>query len=256
VVLDDIASVAGQGHSDEMAVNGYVGHWALDGRKPDQRYTQAGGRDADAENVIGDLGDSGGPKFALSSTPVFSKSRLDQDEGDLFGEKPPDDLHRQNIVNPLRTHVGIGLSLALQGEDFRDSCSQEFVNHYGEYSQIPQAIRRGEKFTLTGKLLKRAHLQSVDVRWEDFPKPMTADEINKTNGYSIPDGTTADYYPDDDQHLIAVRTVDGCEEFSVDVATGRSWKPGLYYVLVWAYVNGAKDADNISTRTFLLDSGK
>jgi len=81
-------------------------------------------------------GDSGGPKFALSSTPVFSKSRLDQDEGDLFGEKPPDDLHRQNIVNPLRTHVGIGLSLALQGEDFRDSCSQEFVNHYGEYSQI------------------------------------------------------------------------------------------------------------------------
>ncbi|MFX4474238.1 CAP domain-containing protein, partial [Acinetobacter baumannii] len=35
VVLDETASKAGQMHSDEMAVNGYLSHWTMDGRKPD-----------------------------------------------------------------------------------------------------------------------------------------------------------------------------------------------------------------------------
>jgi hypothetical protein len=235
-----------------MAVNGYLGHWGLDGRKPDQRYAEVGGRDADGENVIGD---DEGPKWLLSSSQVFSKTRMEEDEGALFGEKPPDDGHRVNIIDPLHTSVGIGLSRA-EGEYPRVSCSQEFIDHYGEYSDIPHALRRNGKFTLTGKLIKGAHIQCVDLRWEDFPKSMTADEINKTSAYGIPDTPTFAYFPEDDQHPVAVSTVGDHQEFSLDVATDKSWKPGLYYVVVWAYLTAVKEPQNISTRTFLLEPAK
>lgn len=253
VVLNETANAAGQEHSDEMAVNGYVGHWGLDGRKPDQRYTEAGGRDADSENTIGDLD---GPKLPLASSPTFPMARLDEFEGDFFGEKPPNDAHRVNIVDPLHEYVGIGLSVAGQGENARISCVQEFIDHYGDYSEIPHAIKRGEKFTLAGKLVKGTHLQAIDIRWEEFPKPMTADDINKTYSYGEPDDITVAYFPGDDQHQITVKSVDGCEEFSADLSTQNNWKPGLYYILVWAYVNGAKEPQNISTRTFLLEAGR
>lgn len=253
VVLDELASAAAKEHSDEMAVNGYVGHWGLDGRKPDQRYTETGGRDGDSENTIGDLE---GPTSPLASSQVFPKARLDEFEGDLFGEKPPNDAHRVNIIDPLHTSVGIGLSIAGQGDEARMSCVQEFIDHYGDYSEIPHSIKRGERVTLSGKLAKGVHLQAIDMRWEEFPKSMTAADINKTYSYGVPDGITVDYFPEDDQHPVAVKTVDGCEEFSANLSTQTSWKPGLYYILVWAYINGGKDPQNISTRTFLIEGSK
>ena len=41
--LDIVATSAGQKHSDEMANYGYISHYNLDGKSPDQRYSENGG---------------------------------------------------------------------------------------------------------------------------------------------------------------------------------------------------------------------
>ena len=45
----------------------------------------------------------------------------------MMAEKPPDDGHRQAILDPLWTHVGIGV--ALEGGEFR--MTEEFTRHVG-----------------------------------------------------------------------------------------------------------------------------
>src|SRR5579862_2522960 len=45
VLLDPISQTAAQHHAEEMAVHGYMAHWDLAGKLPDQRYTEAGGAD-------------------------------------------------------------------------------------------------------------------------------------------------------------------------------------------------------------------
>ena len=244
VVLDTTANAVGQEHADEMAAYGYLGHWSLDGRKPFQRYTEAGGQDEDAENAAGCRLHRA--KTALSKSQFFSKKDLDSCESAFFDEKPPQDGHRQNIIQPDHTAVGIGLTMANRCL----YCTQEFIDHYGDFSAIPHTIKHGEKFILKGKLVKGAHVDSVELRSEDFPKPMSADEINLTYSCSLPDGEVTEYFQYDEKYHMSVKHVGGGELFSVNVIPEATWRPGLYYVLVWAHGKGPRTV--ISTRTFLL----
>jgi hypothetical protein len=166
VVLDAIASKAAQEHSDEMAAKGYLGHWGLDGRKPDQRYTEVGGRDAAFENAMAWHHLS----ICRTSPQAFAKLKLDSCQSGFFKEKPPNDGHRRQIIDPVHTGVGIGLSLMAEGEI---ACVQEFINHYGDYSGMPCKVKRGEDFSLVGRLNKGAHLDHIELRREEFPQPMS-----------------------------------------------------------------------------------
>ncbi len=260
VVLNDTATRAGQLHSDEMAVNGYISHWTMDGKKPDQRYNEAGGRDAVAENCFasseGGAAERGAvQKIPLHNVQVFKKYELDEMENDFFNEKPPYDGHRKNIIDPAHTSVGIGLSFASYfGMGTRFACTQEFVNDYGEYGEVPSSLPAGGKFHVTGKLKKGVHLKSIDFRVEDAPKPMTIAELNKTSSYGIPEKVVATRFSDPNQSDDPIKstTVDGEEQFSLAVVADDSWQPGLYYMCIWAAIDGQPEEVMISRRTFTL----
>ena len=260
VELNDIATRAGQLHSDEMAINGYTSHWTMDGKKPDQRYCEAGGRDAAAENVFasseGDAAEGGEiRKIPLHAVQVFKKYELQKMESDFFNEKPPNDGHRQNIIDPSHTAVGIGLSFASYfGMGTRFACAQEFVNGYGAYADIPDNLNVGAKFSMTGKLKKDVHLKCIDFRFEELPKAMTVAELNKTSSYSIPEKvvTTLLTDPEQSNDPIKVTTGDGQEHFSANVVTDENWQPGLYYMCLWAALPGQPEDVMISRRTFKL----
>jgi hypothetical protein len=262
VVLDlGVPAKAGQLHSDEMAINGYLSHWTMDGRKPDQRYTEEGGRDAVAENAFASLEgsaaeDTGEPrKLELHSSQVFHRYELDNIEGDFFNEKPPNDGHRQTIINPFHNSVGIGLSFASSfGAGIRTACAQEFVTHDGDYGEIPRTLAAGEKFPLTGKLKPGVKLKSIDFRWEEAPKPMTVAQLNKTSSYGIPEKVVTSYFPAPDQatEMIKVKSTADGDEFSVQISTDKDWQPGLYYMCIWADAIPGKEETIISTRTFML----
>jgi hypothetical protein len=262
VELDEVASKAGQLHSDEMAINGYLSHWTMDGRKPDQRYNDVGGTNAIMENAYvsleGDAYDqSKDPnKLPLHASQVFHRYELDKIEQSFFNEKPPNDGHRVNIIDPHHTSVGIGLSFTSQfGMGSRTACAQEFVNHYGEGEAIPKSIPAGTSFPFSGELQKGVTLKSIDIRSEALPKPMTIAELNKTYSYSYPDKIIFSYFADPSQtdDPIKVKKVDDHEVYSVNIATDKEWEPGLYYITVWATVDGGAEAV-VSGRTFELTS--
>jgi len=262
VVLDlDVPTKVGQLHSDEMAINGYLSHWTMDGRKPDQRYSEALGRDAVAENAFTSLEgtaaeDSATPrKLDLSSSPVFHRYELDNIEGDFFNEKPPNDGHRVNIINPNHTHLGIGLSFAsMFGAGVRTACVQEFVTKHADFGPICDKLVAGQKFFLTGKLQPGVKIKSLDLRWESLPKPMSVSELNKTSSYGIPEKVVASYFPAPDQepNSITVTPKPDGDEISAQIVTEPDWQPGLYYLSVWAEVQPDKEETVISTRTFTL----
>lgn len=266
VVLDsDVPTKAGQAHSDEMAVNGYLSHWTMDGRKPDQRYTDAGGRDAVAENAYASLEgaaaeSTGEPrKLELHSSQVFHRYELDNIEGDFFNEKPPNDGHRVNIIDPFHTNIGIGLSFASSfGAGVRTACAQEFVTKHADFGAIPNTVAAGQKFTVTGKLKPGVHIKSIDFRWEELPKPMTVAELNKTSSYGMPEKVVASYFPVPEQPTAEIKVTPNAEgdQFSVEISVDKDWQPGLYYMCTWADVIPGKEEALISTRTFTVTAAK
>jgi uncharacterized protein YkwD len=224
VTLDELATRAGQGHTDEMVEYCYHGHWSLNGKKPDQRYTEAGGRNAVAENAWfsathGETNSS--PRvIPVDAQPVFDKRQLEGIEASFFNEVPPNDGHRKNILNPNHTSVGIALSKASQGEEWpRAGCTEEFINRYGDYAPIPDSTASGSHFNVSGKLHAGTHLWSIDVMEEPLPKPMSVEELNQTGGYNNPTNRVATYWPIAQQgsRSIEVRGGPFGEEFNVEV---------------------------------------
>lgn len=94
LTLDARATIVAQSHAEEMAKHSYISHWNLAGKKPLQRYNEAGGLDDVGENLA----------IIHFSTvlpeDLFTQKDLDSLESLLFNQKPPDDLHRRQIITP------------------------------------------------------------------------------------------------------------------------------------------------------------
>jgi len=258
VTLDDVANRAGQLHSDEMAQIGYLSHWTMDGRKPDQRYNECGGKDRVAENVDATL-ETTQTKLPLCKNQQFSKRDLEEIEAQFFDEKPPNDGHRVNIIDVNHTSVGIGLSAACRAEEERMprvACTQEFINHFGTYGDIPDSIKAGDAFLYEGTMNSGMQFQSIDLRFEKMPEPMTFEQLNATSSYGIPDDATYSYFqpPYESPAPVNLSETEAGQHFSLNIQTTKQWKPGLYYVCLWATPKNAKEATLISTRTFKLQN--
>jgi len=256
VTLDQVATKGGQAHADEMVEYCYHGHWSLDGKKPDQRYTEAGGRDFVAENAwfTSEHGEtSTSPRvIPLDPQPVFDKKQLEGIEASFFNEVPPNDGHRRNILNPNRTSVGIALSKASQGEEWpRAACTEEFTNRYGEYAPIPDSAAQGAHLTVAGKLYPGIQLYSIDVMAEPLPKPMSVEELNQTGGYNNPTERVATYWPPPQQgpRSIQVRNSGSGQEFAVEIGVKSK---GLYYVWIWAMSPYEHKPFIVSSRTMAV----
>lgn len=240
LVIDPIANNAAQKHSDEMAVVGYCRHWDTAGKKPDQRYTESGGRNNVGENL--------GISFATGSGTVdctgiklikehlFSVSEIDKLQTIFMAEKPPHDSHRLQILRTEHNKIGIGLSYAENNKgEYRLSLAQEFVDEYGQYSEIPKQLARGLPFQVTGILFPGVNLTSVSVCWEPAPKTMTTEEVRSApRDYSIPLVPTASFTPAAKSPGLKLWTSVKQQHFTVSITPAETWQSGLYYVQIWA----------------------
>ena len=93
-------TAAAQNHCDEMARVGYIAHWDTAGKKPWQRYTEAGGRHNVGENL---------DYCILPTEEMFSGEQLEGLESSFMSEKPPEDGHREQILTPQHNKLGVGL---------------------------------------------------------------------------------------------------------------------------------------------------
>jgi uncharacterized protein YkwD/tetratricopeptide (TPR) repeat protein len=233
VVLDEIASNAGQLHTDETASAGYSDHYDLAGRSPDWRYTLVGGTNMIMENQMGPFGD---PRwgYKLSPSQRFNKSELEKIAAGFFDEVPPNDGHRKNILGPAHNRVGIGLSVSAITmtpgfENELVTCCQEFIDAYGTFSALPLSAKAGDVLHFTGKLAAGVKLHALDIRWDNIPKPNSIEQLRKNyyHGYMAPEKSVTTYF--------AASNLRPGESGSVrfDVPVPSSWKKGLYHFYLW-----------------------
>jgi uncharacterized protein YkwD len=234
VKFDPIATEAGQKHAEEMTVKRFLSHWNLDGKLPDQRYTEAGGTDYDRENVFLQTSSTrfgGSENLLLVKEPVFSRKEIELVESAYFNEVPPNDGHRRNILRPEHTHVGIALAKADGNGSETFANSQEFVDRYvTDVLPIPQTVSVGERVIVAGKVAPGVTLKAVSVARSPLPRPMSIEDLKATRKYSSPRDYVT-FSPEANDPPILSLTPDG--QFRVRIPLSDRGEPGLYYVTIW-----------------------
>jgi hypothetical protein len=216
-----------------MAAYRYLSHRDRQGRLPDQRYTEAGGTHAVAENVYlwrrDNRPDAAGP-LPLVPNPAFTRREIEEIQAAYFNQRKPYDGHRRNIVNPARTHIGIGLARSGEGTAGAIANAQEFVNRYIEVDPLPVDSKVGDLVTVSGTLGRGTRADSVEIAREDAMRPYAPAELRANRTYSVP----RPY-----QEIFAGGSgignkvkVDSSGRFSVQVRLSDQGMPGTYYVTV------------------------
>ena len=244
VELDPIASVAGERHARDMAKHGFTAHWGTDGSVPEQRYTEASGTDLDQENVACLF--DGVPRD-LDPSPRFDPALLEQLEKMFMAEVPPNDGHRRNILKPGHHRVGIGLA---QPASVNQPClSQEFVDDWGDYAELPRAAARSVTLHVKGQLREPIRFGGIGLARIDLPSPKSAPELNATSVYRIPAPETL-YFPPGFKTPKPVK-VDG-QAFSLDIGLGPGPRAGRYEVSIWGKEQGQSELFMVSLRTIVV----
>jgi uncharacterized protein YkwD len=213
VAWDQEAATAGMDHASEMVQFGYLSHWDLEGRGPDWRYTLAGGLNNVRENVYLYQHSSGaGPDSRETWEALIREA-----EQSLM-ESP---RHRDNILAPEHTHVGIGV--AYDSSLGRLAIAQEFTDHYVALQPVPLRVSLGESVMIRGRLEAGATSPLINVAYELPPKTLTLAELNSTGTYESPAQT----------YQIVPLSVDAQGHFAQSVKLDYEGQAGLYHVRVW-----------------------
>jgi uncharacterized protein YkwD len=228
VELDDLASQVAQQHCREMLNGGYTSHWNEAGLKPYMRYSLAGGVDAVKENVAGKWSNSG-------IDPARVPELIEQLHIAMFNERPPDDYHRRNILQPEHTHVGLGIAF----NDGSVQLAEEFVSRYVELQPISHRAKTGDLLTLKGQLLfEKTDIYNIEIFYEPSPRPLSVDALNRTGDYSFPKDhlvmrpmLAAGYsYSDGSAGSINYQPASGDFSCPIDFHGAQS---GIYTIVVW-----------------------
>jgi uncharacterized protein YkwD len=176
IAYDLRAAKVGDDFCADQAATRATGHWDTSGRPPHLRWALEGGVDYEAENF-------------------YSRSRygypLKEDVGALLlaahesfmSERPPANGHRETILDPLFTHVGIGAA-RLEGE-FR--MSEEFVRRVAEWVELPAGpLPVGSRARVAMKVRVPFRVGIVEVAWEAPPRRLSTGEIARRAAYSYP----------------------------------------------------------------------
>jgi hypothetical protein len=246
VEMDEGAAMrAGQGHADDMAAHGFLGHWGTDGSVPEQRFTRAGGTDMVMENASCF---TDGLERRLDLEPKIDPALVEHVANAFFDEQPPADGHRRNILTPWHRKVGIGVAQPLAGDhEIPAPCfAQEFVDTYGSYSPLPRSARVGADLSVSGDIDPPAVFAGIGLARVETPHPLAPHELNLRRVYPVPQPYQT-YWPAGFQTPIPVR-VRG-SHFAIDVPLSDRGKPGLYELSVWAKLPWASEFVMVSLRT-------
>jgi hypothetical protein len=244
VGLDPVAAIGAERHARDMAEHGYTAHWGTDGSVPEQRYTEAGGTDMVQENVACLF--DGVPR-ELDDNPRYDAALLEQLEKMFMDEVPPNDGHRRNILKPGHHRVGIGLA---QPAAVNQPClSQEFVDDWGDYEELPQQAPRSASLHVAGTVREPLRFGGVGLARIDLPSPKTAKELNATSVYKIPEPQTL-YFPPGFKTPKPVK-VEG-QTFSIDIGFGPKPRAGRYEVSIWGKEQGKNELFMVSLRTIVV----
>lgn len=240
VERDEVAERAGQRHVEDMVQKGFTAHWGSDGSVPEQRYTQAGGVHFVQENAACFFD---GTARELDANPTFTAEQLEKIELAFISEVPPNDGHRKNILKPVHNFVGVGLAKPVGVE--QPCMAQEFVDNYGDYTELPQKAAVGQNLNISGSVSAPVEFGGVGISRIESAKAKTAAELNQTNVYPVPEPFVL-YFPAGFKTPKPVK-LDG-RNFSIDAPLSDQRRAGRYGVSIWGKYPGADALVMVSLR--------
>jgi hypothetical protein len=246
VTLDEGAPTrAGQAHAEDMAQNGYLGHWGTDGSVPEERFTAAGGADMVLENASCFTDEQ---HRSLDGNALIDPAQIEKTESMFFHEVPPNDGHRRNILKPWHKKVGVGIAQprATPTEIPVPCIAQEFTDDYGDYGSAPKVAHLGERLHVAGKMFAPAKPVGVGLARVDLPHPLTPSAANARRSYPVPQPYQMYWGAG---YVTPIPLVVKGEEFAIDVPIGDKQKPGLYELSIWAKLPESPDFQIVSLRT-------
>lgn len=206
---EPLAADAGLLHAQEMARQGYTGHLDPLGSLPQQRYTLLGGRDYVAENVA-------------CATGIQRQEDLiptvDKIQALMLAETPPNDGHRQNILNPARTAVGIGVAW----EGNRLCLAQELLNRYLALEGFPAQAAVGDRVRLVGRASDGYTVFGVALGYLPPATPLSVQELDAARSYR-----------ESDIYAWLPVAVDPDGIFRTDAAFNHEAGAGRYQLFIW-----------------------
>ena len=227
VAIDELATQVATKHAVDMATGQFASHWGRDGLKPYQRYSFAGGTDASQENVS-----------AADNTWSMKGADLKQDTAylhvRLYQEKPPNDGHRQAILAPQHTHVGLGLAI----DQLRLRLVELFVARYVKVEPVRRQSKPGAQLYLSAKILNHDYLlDHVEVCYEPLPKVPDLNWLRQPRSYSLPRESVElrkkvppPFVYSDGVHGVIDVFSSGSFHFPVKL---YKEEPGIYTVVAW-----------------------
>lgn len=213
VEWDQTIADIGTLHAEEMAENEYISHWNLLGFGPDVRYNLSGKTEWVRENLhtSWERYETGEP------VPVDDWNQLIE-QGHIGLMNSPG--HRENILEPGHTHVGIGFAYNVETGYF--AIAQEFINRYVKIiNDPPRELETDQDIIFQAELLGNASNPVVNIFYEPFPQPMSVGELRQTSTYISP-STFLNVIPiemNDDGAFTFVVTING--------------DPGIYHIMIW-----------------------
>ena len=196
------------------------GHYLMDGVPPYGRMGFAGVFGINSENSVSWV--TTGSRFS-ESTISLALSGQEQ----MMEERPPRDGHRQTILDPDATHVGVGYAIRAG----RFQMSQEFLTRLLDRVTLSAIDPLRVGVTVSGKASAGWRLRFVTIAREEPPRPMTREEATARTSYSYPRATLA-YVP---AGQVSMTVVGMTTEDRVRVLPGREFvfpfapdRPGLY----------------------------
>ncbi len=161
VHLDSLTTVAAQAHAAAMAAGGFFSHYGQLGEAPYERLARAGLTGHVQENVYRWRVRNLTPVGKVDPWPAFDVTGAHRSLMSSVG-------HRETILNPRRTHVGLGI--AADSSDGAVYVVEDFVARHAEIDP-PRLTWPGSRTPLSGRVLGRSlrplliilHRESGDV---------------------------------------------------------------------------------------------
>ncbi|MDH7489288.1 MAG: CAP domain-containing protein [Anaerolineae bacterium] len=218
VQWDETAVRVARAHAEEMASYVYLSHWNLAGYGPEHRYFFAGGRDAVRENVYAYYQRS----TTGSGIPIQDWQKIVEQAQETLMESAS---HRENILQPSHTHVGIGIGYNPTLGEVR--IAQEFVDRYVVLEPVAESARPGDAVAIAGRLLPGASSPLINLAYEPLPTPMSVADLNKTGSYT-PRAET----------FHALKPLVEGSRFRATIRFTELDRSGLYHIRVWVEREG------------------
>jgi len=199
------------------------GHFLTNGIPPYARTAFGGVFGMQAENAV----------LWRTTAPTFQESAVNlalSGQESMMAEVPPNDGHRQTILDREATHVGVGY--AMEKGDFR--MAQEFLTRRLQSLSVEPAPDDPSVVVFRGRMVEHRQIRFVTIAREPAPRTLPRSVVNARDSYTYPSPAQA-YVPVGEKSFHVVDTVTE-DRIRLEANRGFSFRFAPPSAALWTFV--------------------